>query len=134
MKGLFFAVAGGLALACVAVSPVAADEVSDPLAGMTTIEDAQLEDNRGGIFLLKHGRILHGESGPSELGGRLTSKLSGFGNKVEGLAWRVSDFGDGLGERISGPVTMGLHYVGDHIGSKLHGLPNLHSFSGSPSD
>ena len=133
MRCMVLSVASGLVLACVAFSPVAAGDASDPLAGLTTIEDEQLDTNRGGIFLLKR-KILHGGSGPSELGGRLGSKLSGFGSKVEGLAWRVGDLGQGLGEGIARSTRMGLYYVGDHIGSKFHGLPSLHSLPGSLPD
>ncbi len=128
MKPRFFAVLGGLALACAALTPALADQASDPLAGLTTIKETQLDATRGGTLQhhLKLKKLPLGENGLIRLREPVISKLTGFGDivthKADTLAGGLTHLGGGLGDCLTGPVFTGLNLIGNHLGTDLGGL------------
>ena len=126
MKSQVLAFAAGLALAFAVVSPVSADEYTDPLAGATTLGESQLEQAKGSAPVPTQFGQPDGQSGSQSPGGVNTdpSSLGSVGtNQVGSLAGGTSNLGTNSLSPVSGPINMGLNYVSGDIGVSLPTIP-----------
>jgi hypothetical protein len=124
MKSQVLALSAGLALVIAAATPVHADEYTDPLAGATTLHEAQLENAKGSNPVPTQFGQPDGQSGtpgsintdPTTLGSVGTSQTTNLTGAAGTLG--ISSLGP-----ISGPINMGLNAVSGDIGVNLPTMP-----------
>ena len=127
MKFRVLTLVASLALASAVFSSALADEVSDPLSGMTSLGDAQLNAATGSNPVLSHQNFSESESSSFGVGSPVTSSsgnLGGVGaSQTQNLTGATANLGTGILGPVTGPINMGLNYVGNDIGTELPTLP-----------